>query len=64
MAKDINFKEFSSRGGKATLAKYGPDHFSEMGRKGAMAKLEADPDYFKKLSALGVAARQAKKNSA
>ena len=57
----LNHKEFSSRGGKQTLKKYGRKHFVDIGIKGAEARLKKyGKDYFKKLSAFGVAARKAK----
>lgn len=59
--KKLNHEEFSSRGGKTTLAKYGADHFSDIGKRGAKSKLKKfGVDYFSRLSKAGVAARKAK----
>jgi uncharacterized protein len=59
--RKLNHEEFSSRGGKTTLAKYGPDHFSDIGKKGAKSKLKKfGVDYYDRLSKAGVAARKAK----
>ncbi len=55
---DMNHKKISSKGGKTTFEKYGPDHFAEMGRKGAESKLKKDPEYFRKLSIMAQEARK------
>jgi general stress protein YciG len=34
MTDDLTCKEAGQRGGKATLAKHGPDYFRELGRRG------------------------------
>lgn len=61
MKKTLNHKEIATRGGKTTLAKYGPDHFSKIGKSGAKSKLRKyGPDYFIRLSKAGIAARKAK----
>jgi hypothetical protein len=58
MIKTLNLKEFSRKGGKATLAKYGREHFVSLGKKGAESKLKKyGPEYFSRLSASGVKAR-------
>jgi len=42
-----------------TKQKYGSEHYSAIGKRGAKAKMKRyGPDYFKRLSKLGVAARQ------
>lgn len=61
MSKKIDHTEFSRKGGNTTKEKYGPSHFSDMGKKGALAKVKKDPEYFKKISILGVAARKKKR---
>lgn len=59
--KKLNHEEFSSRGGKTTLAKYGKDHFRTIGKRGAKTKLKKfGVDYYERLSKAGVAARQRK----
>jgi len=64
MKKVLNHKEIAVRGGKTTLAKYGPDHFSKIGKAGAKAKLKKyGPDYFIRLSKAGIAARKVKAES-
>lgn len=65
MVKTISHKKVASMGGQATLEKYGPDHFSSIGKNGVKAKFagmtkEQKKEYFKKLSLAGVAARKAK----
>ena len=45
-----------------TKEKYGSKHYAAIGKRGGEAKLKKyGPDYFKKLSAIGVAARQKKR---
>jgi hypothetical protein len=56
----MNHKTVSRMGGKSTLALYGPDHFSEMGKRSAVIRKQNDPEYFRRISALGVASRRAK----
>ncbi len=61
MIKTLNLKEFSRKGGKATLAKYGREHYAAIGKRGAESKLKKyGPEYYLKLSASGVKARLAK----
>lgn len=63
--KPLNHEEFSRRGGKTTLAKYGKDHFKDIGKRGAKAKVKKyGPDYFQRISKAGVMARKAKRDSA
>ena len=65
MIRTLNLKEFSRKGGKATLAKYGPDHYSSIGKKGAKSTLKKyGADYYKKLSQSGVAGRKLKREKA
>lgn len=64
MSKDMTLPEFQSLGGKTTLNRHGKKHFSEAGKKGALAKIQKDPDYYKKLSRAGVEARLKKKAEA
>lgn len=47
----MNHKEICSTGGKSTLKKYGKEHFSEMGKKGANTlKEKYGKDYYSKIS--------------
>ena len=47
---EMTHKEWASKGGKATLKKYGKDHFRDIGRMGSqLLKLRYGPDYFKKI---------------
>jgi len=56
--------EFARIGGNKVLKKYGKKHFSEMGKKGAMANIKKyGTDFFKKLSLAGVEARKAKRDA-
>lgn len=59
--KTLNHKEFSRRGGLATLASHGREFYSIIGKKGADTKLKKyGVEYFRKLSILGVEARKKK----
>lgn len=59
----MDHKIVSRKGGMTTKEKYGREHYSAMGKRGAEAKLKMyGPGYFLKLSALGVAARRVKAN--
>ncbi|MEK7180317.1 MAG: hypothetical protein AAB706_02480 [Patescibacteria group bacterium] len=59
----MDHRIIARKGGNKTLEKYGREHFSAIGKRGAEAKVRIfGPDYFTKLSALGVAARKAKLN--
>ncbi len=60
----MDHKKIAKKGGTTTREKYGKEHFSHAGKIGWQAKVRKyGPDYGKRLSALGVAARKAKKNS-
>lgn len=68
MVGTVGHKKISSMGGVATLNKYGVDHFSLIGKSGVKAKFAKMTDverkeYFKRLSAAGIAARKAKKEA-
>ena len=53
-----------TKGGMMTKKKYGREHYSMMGKRSAKIRLKRfGIEGFKKLSALGVAARQAKAQS-
>jgi hypothetical protein len=61
MIKILNLKEFSRKGGKATLAKYGREHYVSLGKKGVASRMKKyGPEYYTRLSASGVKARQEK----
>jgi hypothetical protein len=61
MDKTMNHKQISSKGGQTTKARYGVEHFSRLGKLGGAAKLKMyGPDYFRKISAIAVRARQKK----
>lgn len=66
MVNKLSHKTIASLGGKATLEKYGPDHFSSIGKNGVKAKFIGKTkteikEYYKRLSIAGVRARMAKK---
>lgn len=60
----MDHKKIAKKGGTTTREKYGKEHFSHAGKLGYQGKMRKyGPDYFKRLSAQGVAARKAKKNA-
>jgi len=62
MTKNLKHNEVASRGGRATLLKYGKEHFSKLGAKSAkVRKNKFGSDYYKRLSMSGVAARKEKR---
>lgn len=66
MVGTISHKKIASLGGRATLKKYGPGYFSDIGKNGVKAKFagmtkQERKEYFKRLSTAGVLARKAKK---
>jgi hypothetical protein len=59
----MDHKEFSARGGNTTMARYGKDFYSKIGKRGAASKVKLfGKDYFKRLSQLGVAKRKEAKS--
>lgn len=63
--KDITLHEVASRGGKATLLKYGKEHYRRLARHmNETIKTKYGPDYYKNLSRLGVEARRKKRELA
>lgn len=48
------------KGSKRVLEEYGSEHMSDIAKKSRKNVLKNDPDYYKKLSAAGVAARKRK----
>lgn len=56
-------KEQVTQGGNTTKKRYGREHFVRIAKIRA-ANMKKDPDYFKRLSAAGIAARKKKKELA
>lgn len=55
----LTHKEVVSRGGLATLHKYGRSHFATLGKKGYLGKLKKyGPNYFKMIRQKGIEARK------
>lgn len=54
--------ENARKAGRAFRDKYGSEVYSEMGKKGAVARIaKYGPDYYKNIRAIGVAKQKAKK---
>lgn len=61
----MDWKELSSRGGKARYKNQSHERLSEIGKKGAAGlKEKYGPDYFKNLAKKGLEARKNKKLAA
>lgn len=59
-----NAQEMGREGGKAVVEKYGSSYMSDLAKKGRESVKLNDPDYYKRLSQAGVAARMAKRKKA
>lgn len=56
--KQLSHKQISRKGGLATKAKLGVDHYKKMGKKGSETVLQKyGKDYYHKLSQAGMKAR-------
>lgn len=53
----LNASEMGKVGGKRKFEKYGKEHMAQIGAKGRETIKKKDPDFYKRLSAAGVAAR-------
>jgi len=61
MKKNLKHNEVASRGGRATLSKYGKEYFKKLGARSAKIRMKRfGTDYYKHLSELGVSARKEK----
>lgn len=63
MSRNIpNAAEIGKKGGVTTVERHGNEHMSEIAKRSVTGK-KRDPEYFKNLSKMGIAARKAKKRS-
>lgn len=64
MGNDMTLKEFSSRGGLTTKKRHGKEHYQKLAKNmNESIKRKYGDDYYKRLSAAGVAARKKKKQA-
>jgi len=58
-----NAAEMGRRGNKALIERYGSNHMSELAKKRQQQILKEDPDYYRRLAAAGLHAREVKKQA-